>query len=126
VLPKLSTYPIPARWLGAGIEDKVNSALATAYGLPDYPGVRRGHGRWVDLHCDPALEWPIGRLWTNDCDGCGLLHVDGGNGEEYTVAALTMRHLHNAGVTATQSFEVFSATYCHSSTTGTPGRYRRS
>lgn len=113
VLPKLSTYPIPARWLGAGVEDKINSALATAYGLPDYPGARMGPGRWTDLCWDPDHESPIARLWTNNRDGCGLLHVVSVMGDEYTFAALMLRHLHRAGVTAAQSFEVLASTYSH-------------
>jgi hypothetical protein len=113
VLPKLSTYPIPGRWLSPGADEKINAALAKAYGLTDYPGERVGPGRWVDLFWDPGPERPVGRLWTNDRDGCGLLHVDCLNGDDYTVAALTLRHLHLAGVTAARAFKVIAGLYCH-------------
>ncbi|MGH3635458.1 MAG: hypothetical protein ACRDTS_15515, partial [Mycobacterium sp.] len=74
--PPLATYPIPTRWLSPSADVAIGSGLARAYGWRDYPGMRRGTGRYVDLFRDEDHDCPVGRLWTNDVDGCGLLHVN--------------------------------------------------
>lgn len=111
IRPPLTTYPIPARWLSPAADDKINTSLGQAYCWPDYPGQRAGRGRWVDLYWDEDRECPVGRLWTDDNNGCGLLLVNGMDDVEYTVAALLIRHLHRAGVLASLAFEVLRSRY---------------
>lgn len=111
VLPPLTTYPVPDKWLSPSADDRINPALARAYSWPDYPGQRAGNGRWVDIFSDAERERPIGRLWTDDNQGCGLLYVNYFDGTEYTVAALTIRHLYRTGVLATLAFELLRSMY---------------
>jgi hypothetical protein len=102
-----STYPIPLRWLPPS-SDKIDEALFAAYELPDYPGPRSGTGRYVDLFWDAEQTCPIGRLWTNDTDGCGLLHVAEMIGTEYTIDALRLRTMRQQGKTATEALDTIA------------------
>lgn len=101
------TYPIPTRWLSSS-SDSIDEALLPAYELPDYLGPRSGAGRYVDLFWDAEQTCPVGRLWTNDTDGCGLLHVAGEIGTEYTIDALRIRTMRQQGKTATEAFETIA------------------
>ncbi|AKC38439.1 TPA_asm: hypothetical protein PROPHIMCPROF_55 [Mycobacterium phage McProf] len=88
-----------------GVYDIISAELGAFYDQPDYPGARTGAGRYVDLFQDPELEHPVGRLWTNDKDACGLLHVADGDEVLYAYVALSIRRELHQGSAAKNTFE---------------------
>ncbi|DAZ90144.1 Uncharacterised protein [Mycobacteroides abscessus subsp. bolletii] len=101
--------PIPTRWLPDGVHDIIDAELGAFYDQPDYPGARAGAGRYVNLYQDYELEHPVGRLWTNDKDACGLLHVADGDEILYAYVALSIRREFLDGRTATETFDQMAA-----------------
>lgn len=88
-----------------GVYDIISAELGAFYDQPDYPGARTGAGRYVDLFQDPELEHPVGRLWTNDKDACGLLHVADGDEVLYAYVALSIRREFDGSESAADTFD---------------------
>jgi len=97
--------PIPVRFLGAGFDDLATDEILGAYDLPDYPDQLAGDGFWCDLFADEAHNNPVGRLWTNRKNGCGLLWLPQMSGEVYTHQALLIRLYRQEGLTASEAFD---------------------
>lgn len=117
--------PIPSKWLSPGFDRLVAETpeLVLAYDLPDYPGAMAGAGRWVDLYyCDT----PVGRLWTNDRNGCGIEQVPVCSADLYTREVLQLRLFRYAGLPATRAYADVLRRYRHSrETTGDLGAAMR-
>ncbi|MGV0743837.1 hypothetical protein [Mycolicibacterium sp. XJ870] len=103
-----STSPIPMRWMPHAAYDYIDARLGQAYDWPDYPDPRWGAGTYVDLFYDSAHKVAVGRLWTNDADGCGLLHTANTDPVFYTQTALTLRVMNRNGETARAAFDAMT------------------
>lgn len=97
--------PIDPRWLSAGFDKLATDEILAAYELADYPGLLAGEGFWCDLFADEKLQWPIGRLWTDRLNGCGLLWLPRMNADHYTHQALQLRLYRREGLSASEAFD---------------------
>lgn len=97
--------PIEPRWLSQGFDELATDEILSAYDLPDYPGPLAGQGYWCDLFADEARERPIGRLWTDKANGCGLLWLPYMNPNLYTAEALQIRLYRKEGFSASDAFD---------------------
>lgn len=104
--------PIPSKWLSPGFDELVAEfpELVLAYDYPSYPGAMAGAGRWVDLYYG---DTPVGRLWTNDRDACGIDQLPGCNTDLYTREVLQLRLFHHARVPCTRAYRTVSGRYRH-------------
>ena len=101
--------PVHMRWLSPSADDVIPTSLHAAYGKEPYPGEPKGAGRVHDL-LDPSRRH-VGKLWTNDVDGCGLMAAENGNPVYQTQIALLLREMNSQGVSASSAFDTISDMY---------------